>query len=399
MEHYLLDWANLLLRALHVVTAIAWIGSSFYFVWLDNHLEAPAHAADRARGVGGELWAVHGGGFYNPQKYPVGPAQMPQGKLHWFYWESYSTWLSGFALFVTLYLWNADTFLVDKSRFDWPGWVAGLVALAFLVVGWFVYDGICRLAGRKPDGSVGGDARVAVLVSLAIVVASWLACQLFAGRAAFLLVGAMLATWMSANVAAVIIPGQRKVVAALQAGQAPDAIHGQRGKQRSVHNTYLTLPVLAAMLSNHYPMLTQPRHNWLVLCALLLLGALMRQFFVARHRGPSPWALMAASVALLAALVLALAPAAPSTTGLSSAPVDFAQLRTVIDQRCVGCHNAQVQGKAIALHEPELIVRHASLLYLQTVVTRQMPMGNATAMTDPERELVQRWFLGGARGP
>ncbi|HEY2978874.1 MAG TPA: urate hydroxylase PuuD, partial [Burkholderiaceae bacterium] len=283
MDAYLLDWANLLLRWLHVITAIAWIGSSFYFVMLDNSLVPPTDEDLKAKGVNGELWAVHGGGFYNPQKYFVGPKQMPTGTLHWFYWESYATWLSGFALFTLLYLFNARSFLIDASVFKWEPPVAIAAALAFLVVGWIVYDVICRVFGRNKDGSIGGDARVLALIFVYIAAATWLACHLFAGRAAFLLMGAMIGTIMSANVFFWIIPGQRKVVADLQAGRQPDPIHGQRGKQRSVHNTYLTLPVLVAMLSNHYGWLTQGKHNWAVLLALMLAGALIRHFFVARH--------------------------------------------------------------------------------------------------------------------
>ena len=247
VDAYLIDWLNLLLRWTHLVTAIAWIGASFYFVFLDNSLRPPQDPALSDKGVGGELWAVHGGGFYHPQKYRVAPATMP-GNLHWFYWESYSTWLSGFALFTVMYLLNASTFLVDKTVFDWSPAAAICAALGFLVLCWVVYDIICRSFGQRKNG----DLIVAAGVLAFVVAASWLACQLFAGRAAFLLVGAMLATTMSANVFFWIIPGQRKVVAQLRAGQPVDPIHGWRARQRSVHNTYFTLPVLVAMLSNHY---------------------------------------------------------------------------------------------------------------------------------------------------
>ncbi|MEW6707912.1 MAG: urate hydroxylase PuuD, partial [Pseudomonadota bacterium] len=306
METYLLDWANLLLRWAHVVTAIAWIGSSFYFVFLDNSLTRPTAPDLVAKGVDGELWAVHGGGFYHPQKYLVAPKQLPQ-HLHWFYWESYSTWLTGFALFTVLYLFNAGSFLVDKSVHDWSAGAAVAASLAFMGVFWLAYDLVCRAFGRGPRG----DAIVGALIVVVVAFASWLACQLFAGRAAFLLVGAMLATAMSANVFFWIIPGQRKVVAQLRAGQQPDPVHGQRGKQRSVHNTYFTLPVLVAMLSNHYGFLYGGRHNWLVLMALMLAGALVRHFFVARHKArvqgrAAPWGAAVAGVGLLVALAAAL---------------------------------------------------------------------------------------------
>jgi len=243
---YLLDWVNLLLRWAHVIVAIAWIGSSFYFVFLDNSLTKPESNELKAKGVDGELWAVHGGGFYNPQKYLVAPKSLPE-HLHWFFWESYSTWLTGFALFTVMYLFNARTFLIDTQVYAWssPG-LAVAAALAFLVVFWVAYDLICRWVGEK-NGKVGGDALVGLLVLVYIVAASWAACQLFAGRAAFLMVGAMIATAMSANVFFWIIPGQKTVIAQMKAGQPVDAIHGQRAKQRSVHNTYFTLPVLMAL--------------------------------------------------------------------------------------------------------------------------------------------------------
>jgi uncharacterized membrane protein len=276
---YLMDWANLLLRWLHVITAIAWIGSSFYFVFLDSSLTPPTTPELEDKGVGGELWAVHGGGFYNPQKYAVAPAELPE-KLHWFYWESYSTWMSGFALFTVMYLANAGTYLVDKSVYDWSPTAAIAAALGFLIVFWLVYDVICRAFGQRKNG----DLIVGLGVAVFVVLAAWLACQLFAGRAAFLLVGAMIATAMSANVLVWIIPGQRKVIAQMKAKVAVDPLHGWRAKQRSVHNTYFTLPVLLAMLSNHYGWLTTGTHNWAVLALLMLAGALIRHFFVARHR-------------------------------------------------------------------------------------------------------------------
>jgi uncharacterized membrane protein len=395
---YLIDWANFLLRWLHVITAIAWIGSSFYFVFLDDSLEPPADEAQKARGVTGEMWAVHGGGFYNPQKYAVGPKTMPPNKLHWFYWESYSTWLSGFALFAVLYLWNASSFLVDPAVHDWTPAAAGAAAVGFLAAGWLVYDVICRVAGRTPGGGIGGDGRVGLLVLVMVVLASWLACRLFAGRAAFVLVGAMLATIMSANVLFWIIPGQRKVVAALRAGRAPDPIHGQRGKQRSVHNTYFTLPVLATMVSNHYPMLYQHAHNWLVLLGLMVLGVAVRVFFVQRHKGRHRWDLVAASVALAVALAVFIAPPRPSAASAAT-PAGFAAVQAVVQQRCAACHNEQFAQKGVRLDTPDAIRRQAAAIHQQAVVTRQMPQNNATQITEDERALLARWFAAGAPGP
>jgi uncharacterized membrane protein len=409
LDVYLLDWANLLLRWLHVITAIAWIGSSFYFVFLDSNLIKPTSPDLLEKGVDGAIWAVHGGGFYNPQKYMVAPKKI-HTHLHWFYWESYSTWLSGFALFTVLYLWNAGTYLIDKSVFDWAPPTAIGAALAFLVAFWLLYDGICRVFGFRKNG----DAIVGALVFVVIAFGSWLATELFAGRAAFLLVGAMIATAMSANVFFWIIPGQRTVVAAMSATVKVDpaslAIHGKRGKQRSVHNTYFTLPVIFAMLSNHYSFLYTNEHNWAILVVMMLAGALIRQYFVMRHgyklgRNKNPVAYAAVGTVLLLATIVALAPQpkAPSAGSAGSAPgaaapaaVGYAQVKAVLEQRCYSCHGEAVQLKNVRLDQPELLKTHAQAVYQQVVVTRQMPMNNATGITDDERTLVARWFEAGA---
>ena len=400
MDIYLIDWASLLLRWLHVITAVAWIGASFYFVWLDNSLEPPTSEDARSRGVGGELWAVHGGGFYNPQKYPVAPAFMPQ-KLHWFYWESYSTWLSGFGLLTVIYLFNANAFLIDKSLFDWspPAAIAG--SLLYLAMGWLFYDAICRGFG----GRAGGDRLVGILVTAYVVAATWLACQLFAGRAAFVLTGAMIATIMSANVLMVIIPGQRKVMAQMKAGEPVDPAHGHRAKQRSVHNTYFTLPVLFAMLSNHYSFTYTHPQNWLVLILMMFAGAAIRQFFVMRHgwklgrnRHPLPYALVGIVVIVGVIVWLRPEPAAVSVAA-AAAPAGYAQVQPVLEQRCYQCHGAQLQMKNIRLDSPEALKQHAQAVYQQTVVAKTMPMNNATGITEAERALIGRWFLAGAKAP
>ncbi len=391
MESYVADWLNLLLRWLHVITGIAWIGSSFYFVWLDNSLVKPTAPELKEKGVDGELWAVHGGGFYNPQKYLVAPKALPE-HLHWFYWESYWTWMSGFALFVVLYLFNASTFLIDGKVHAWGSPAAAVLAsLVFLVMGWVVYDGICRAFGQRAHG----ERIVGVLVAIYVVAATWVACHLFAGRAAFLLTGAMLATAMSANVLMVIIPGQRKTVASMKAGRTPDPIHPLRAKQRSVHNTYFTLPVLFAMLSNHYSMTYGAPQNWLVLTVIMLAGALIRQYFVARHKGRSDWGFFAAGAFLLIAVAAWLAPASDRDVALDRAPTP-GEIRGIIEVRCQPCHNAQTFSKNIQLHTPELIARNAPSIYQQVVVARTMPLGNATAMTEGERAALAAWVRAGA---
>ncbi|WP_137920233.1 urate hydroxylase PuuD [Hydrogenophaga sp. 2FB] len=396
METYLLDWANLLLRWLHVIVAIAWIGSSFYFVFLDSSLTPPEDEQLKKDGVSGELWAVHGGGFYHPVKFAVSPPKLPD-HLHWFYWESYSTWLSGFALFLISYLWSPSVYLIDPKVMDWSPAAAISAALAFLVVFWLLYDAICRTLGQTKNG----DAKVGALVLVLVCVAAWLATQLFAGRAAFLLVGAMIATAMSANVFFWIIPGQRTVVADLKAGRPVDPIHGQRGKQRSVHNTYFTLPVLFAMLSNHYSFTYTHAYNWLILIGMMFAGAAIRQFFVMRHgfklgRNKHPWPYAAVGVVVLIALIVWLKPAPVQAVAVPQT-VSYAQLKPILDQRCVMCHGDALQSKNVRLDTPDAVKLHAQAVYQQAVVTRVMPMNNATGVTEEERALIGQWFKGGAR--
>jgi len=399
MEAYLLDWANLLLRWLHVITAIAWIGSSFYFVFLDSSLLAPTADDLKAKGVDGAIWSVHGGGFYHAQKYMVAPKGGIDSHLHWFYWESYWTWISGFALFVVLYLWNAGIFLVDKQVFDWSPLAAGIGALVFLAAFWFIYDAICRIFGQRANG----DRIVGALVLAVVVCSSWIAFQLFSGRAAFLMVGASLATAMSANVFFWIIPGQRKVVAAMTSGQpynpADYAIYGKRGKQRSVHNTYFTLPVLVAMLSNHYSFIYSHPQRWAILLVLMLAGALIRLFFVQRHgyklgRVGNPWPYAAAGVVLLLALIAWLKPAPAVPAAALPAKVSYAQIQPILAQRCYVCHGEAVQQKNLRVDSEALVSANAQLIYQQVVASKLMPLANSTQMTEDERALVGRWFQG-----
>ncbi len=407
MESYLLDWANLLLRWVHVITAIAWIGSSFYFVFLDNNLLKPKSPDLLEKGVDGAMWAVHGGGFYNPQKYMIAP-KVIHSKLHWFYWESYSTWLSGFALFTLLYLYNASTYLIDKSLMDWTPAAAISAAIAFLVVFWLVYDGVCRLFGFKKNG----ELIVGLVMLLVIVAASWLACQLFAGRAAFLLVGAMVATAMSANVFFWIIPGQRTMVAAMTSDQPYDAkamaIHGKRGKQRSIHNTYFTLPVIFAMLSNHYSFTYTHPQNWLILVLMMFSGAAIRQYFVMRHgykhgRTGNPWPYAAVGVVAILGVIVWLAPTAKTAAKPSEKPISIqiatpsgakpvsAEITNIIEKRCLMCHGEQVQMKNVRLDSAENLQKNAAMVYQQVIVTKQMPMNNSTGLTDEERQKLGEW--------
>jgi uncharacterized membrane protein len=392
------DWLNLLVRWLHLITGIAWIGASFYFVWLDNSIRPPKPGSDLAnKGVSGHLWAVHGGGFYNPQKYLVAPAQLPP-ELHWFKWEAYATWLSGVALLLVVYYFNAQAMMVDKGVADLSGAQAIGVGVGSLVLGWVVYDLLCRSPLGKHDAAFG-------LVMFGFIVASaYVLTHLLSGRAAYIHVGAMIGTMMVGNVLMLIIPGQRKLVDAMLQGQSPDAIHGQKAKQRSVHNNYFTLPVLFIMISNHYAMTYSSKYNWLVLGAVFAAAALIRHFFNQRHKGTANVAYPAAGVAILAAVAVGLAPRPAPPQAVAAAGPDFARVQQIVGQRCVSCHAAKptqagfaAAPAGIVLETPELLRQHAGKVHQQAVVLKAMPIGNMTNMTDEERADISAWFAAGAK--
>jgi uncharacterized membrane protein len=396
MEAYLLEWANLLLRWLHVIVAIAYIGSSFYFVWLDNSLRPPVDEALKAKGVGGELWAVHAGAFYNPQKYVLAPPHLPKD-LHWFYWEAYSTWLSGFGLFSALYLFNPKVFLIDANVANITPAVAVLAALGFLVGGWLIYNLLCKVLEKQ-------EKLLAFLVAVYVALIAWGACHVFSGRAAFLITGATLATIIAANVFFVIIPNQRKMVASMKAKQPVDPLLSQRSKHRSMHNSYVTLPVIFGMISNHYSLTYSAPHNWLVLIAIMAAGALIRHYYIQRHKHRGNPAYPAAAIAILAGVVFWLAPAAPvaGAADKAAAAVDIGQVQKIVEARCVQCHAAKpslmpTPAKGIMLETPEAIRSHAQTVYQQVVVTKAMPLGNMTNITDEERAVIGKWFEAGAK--
>jgi uncharacterized membrane protein len=391
VEAYVVDWLNMLIRWLHVIAGIAWIGSSFYFIWLDGHLEPPRDPADDEKGVGGEVWSVHGGGFYHAQKYKLAPQRLPE-RLHWFKWEAYTTWLSGIFLTALIYWYGASVYLVDPAVAELSAPAATGIAAAFIVGGWFIYDLLCR-------SPLAGDARVfaGVLLVLCTLLA-WALCQLFSGRAAYIHFGAVLGTIMAANVFFVIIPGQKQMVAAAERGELPDPVHGIRGKQRSVHNTYFTLPVLFVMTSNHYAMAFGHEYNWLILTGIALAGALIRVFFVARHKGRASPLPAVTAAAILVAIAVAIAPRA-SHNEVGS--VSFEQVRNVINARCTSCHSAapvhpafMVAPLGIVFDTDEQVLADAERIYQQTVVTRVMPIGNLTAMTEEERDVIGSWYRG-----
>ena len=392
MEAYAIDWLQLVLRWVHLITGIAWIGASFYFVWLDNSLEPPESSADADKGVGGELWAVHGGGFYVVRKFRVAPEALPK-TLHWFKWEAYWTWISGFSLFVVMYYLNARTYLVAPGEPLSP-LVAVALSFALIVVGWIVYDQLCKHLGLERDGWIGA----AMLGFVALT--AWALSHVFSGRGLYIQIGAMLGTIMVANVAHVIIPAQRKLVAAKKDGVAPDPIDGLRGKQRSVHNNYFTLPVLFLMISNHYPLTYGHPHGWLALVAIVTLAAYVRHFFNLRHRRRTVWAIPI--TAALGAFVLALV-IAPQRPVHSNVTVSFGEVQSIVDRRCAGCHAEHptqagfaVAPKDLKLDTPERILVSAPKIYEQAVATKAMPIGNLTGMTDDERARIAAWIEAGA---
>jgi uncharacterized membrane protein len=384
LDPYVSDWLDAILRFLHVIAAIAWIGASFYFVLLDSKLRPPARREDASAGVRGEAWEVHGGGFYHVQKYRVAPPRLPD-ELQWFKWEAYTTWLSGFALLVVLYYLDADTYLVDPAVADLGDWEAVLISVAGLVLAWIAYDLLLK--------TVRDDGVVAVAIAGGTALAAWGSAELFAPRAAWLQVGAMLGTVMAANVFFSIMPAHRELVAAKEAGRDPDPAPGIDAKRRSVHNNYLTLPVLLTMLAGHAAFLYGRDYAWLILLALMALTVLLRVFFNLRHAGRTRVAIPLVAAAGLLGLAIALDP--DEGGGGGGAPVAFAEVRGIVDERCLTCHSGPSAPAGVALDTPEAIVARAD--EIRTVVAnRVMPLGNRTGMTDEERELVVRWVEEGA---
>lgn len=396
MDSYWIEFLGLLVRWLHIIAGIAWIGSSFYFIWLDRSLEPPAPGSEAARrGVGGELWAVHGGGFYNPQKYTVAPPALPE-KLHWFKWEAYTTWLSGTALLVLLYWLRASTMMVDAHTAALTPAQAVAVGIGSLVLAWVVYDVLCR----SPLGR--HEAVLGAVVFVLLVALTWGLSRLLGGRAAYIHAGACIGTIMAANVFFVIIPGQKRMVAAMRAGQAPDPRDGQRGKQRSVHNNYLTLPVLFTMVSNHYAATYSHPQAWAVLALISAAGVVIRHFFNLRHKGIYAWQYPALGAVLLATTAWWTAPR-PLPLPPVEGEVTFNRVRAIVGQHCVACHSPSptfpgitVPQAGVLLHTSADVLANAPRIYQQTVVTRIMPLGNVTNMTDQERAVLAAWVRAGA---
>ena len=393
LDPYLTDWLNLLIRWLHVIAAIAWIGASFYFVLLDQSLEAPTKVEDLRDGVGGELWEVHGGGFYHVKKYKVAPPVLPE-HLAWFKWEAYTTWLSGFALMVVLYYFNANAYLIDPEVADLTSWEAVGISVALLIAAWVVYDVLCRLL------VVHGIVLWLLLVAFTAL-AAWGCAQLFQPRAAFIQVGAMIGTIMAGNVFFNIIPAHWELINAKRAGRDPDPTPGVVAKQRSVHNNYFTMPVLFTMIAGHFAFTYGADNAWLVLLVLMFVGVLSRLFFNLRHQGKTMWAIPAFGVLVLVGLGFVIRPNNGGGTA-GAETVEFAQVAPVIDQRCAACHalsptqpGFSSPPAGVVLETPAQIAARANDIR-RVVSTNVMPLGNITGMTDEERALVIAWITQGA---
>jgi uncharacterized membrane protein len=396
VDPYLIDWLDLVFRFLHVIAAIVWIGTSFYFVALDNHLRPPADERDGERGVGGESWEIHGGGFYRIEKFRVTPPAIPE-PLHWYKWEAYTTWVSGFALFAALYYLQPRTYLIDRSVAAISPAVAIGASIALLVVAWVVYDLLCRTVGRR------SEAALAVCVLALVVATAYGVSHLLAPRAAYLQIGAMLGTIMVANVFFVIIPAHWELIRAKNSGREPDPAAGMRGKQRSVHNNYLTLPVLFAMLSNHFAFTYTHAHAWLVLVCLMVIGAAIRHFFNLRHQGRNVWAIPVVAAIALAGIAVWLRPPETSSAGPQ---VSFSRVSVIVTGRCAVCHSMHPTQpgfasppKGITFDTPAQIAAQASAIEQQAVVLKAMPLGNVTHMTQAERETLGAWIRQGANIP
>ena len=396
MDVVLTESLSAALRWLHVIAGIAWIGSSFYFIHLDLSLKK---RAGLPVGVKGDAWQVHGGGFYQMIKFLVAPAKLPD-ELTWFKWEAYATWLSGFALLVLVYYLNADLFLIDKSVLALSALQAAAIAFFSLAAAWVAYEGLCR----SPLGK--HEVALALVGYVFLVALTYAFTQVFSGRGAFTQIGALIGTIMVANVFIIIIPYQKKIVAAMIAGQDPDPFWGAIGKQRSVHNNYLTLPVVFLMLSNHYPLFFATRFNWLIVAIVLLIGPVIRHFFNSRHEGKgSPWwTWIAAAAGMLAIAWLSGAGPSGAKSGALPAAPKFADVQDIVISRCSMCHSAEPVWAGIAsppggvrLDDAEQIGLHARLIGIYAVRSHAMPPGNVTEISASDRKILEAWLANGAR--
>jgi uncharacterized membrane protein len=388
------DWLSLIFRWLHVIAGISWIGTSFYFIFLDLSLRKHANLPP---GVGGESWNVHGGGFYLMRKYVVAPAELPE-ELHWFKYEAYFTWLSGFALLAVIYYWGAESYLIDKAVLDLQPWEAILISVGFLAGGWIVYDLLCR----SPFNAHPLLLSAAVFVLIAF--SAYFLTHIFSGRAAFVHVGALVGSIMVGNVFFIIIPNQKKIVKSLLAGEEPDPRLGAQGKDRSTHNNYLTLPVILMMISQHYPMLFDNENSWLVVTLILLVGGTIRHFFNLMHTGRPimtlRWQWPAAAV--LMALLIAYLSWQPATEMAEMTVPSAADVAAIAQARCASCHAAKPTDPdiekapgGVMLESAADLRKHSARVLKQAVMSKAMPLGNKTQMTDAERASLGLWIRAG----
>ncbi len=393
----LTEWLHFAVRWLHVVAGIAWIGSSFYFVHLDLSLKPRPSLPE---GAYGEAWQVHGGGFYNLVKYLVAPSQMPE-KLTWFKWEAYTTWLSGFSLLILVYYFNADLYLIDKSVMNLSPLKAVGFSLAGLAAGWLIYDALCRSKiGRS-------DLHLALTGFIFLVALSYGFNQVFSGRGAFMQMGALIGTMMVANVFLLIMPNQRKVVAALLRGETPDPRLGAQAKQRSLHNNYLTLPVVFIMIGNHYPLAFATKYSWAILALVIIMGCVIRVYFNTMHKDLKPplWPWAVAALCMLTIIALSsLGPRTQAQAALPVAPVSLAEVNSIVSSRCSMCHAAEPVWEGIAeapkgvmLDTLEQVALHIHQVGMQAGLSNAMPPGNVTEITPEERHVLANWVIAGVK--
>ncbi len=393
MEAHLQSWLSLLLRWAHFITGVAWIGASFYFNWLENHLERQ----NAKGGIAGDLWAVHGGGFYYLQKFQVAPERLP-ANLHWFKWEAYFTWFTGFLLLCTLYYWNAGVFMVDSRVADLSSLQAVGIGIASMVFSWLFYDALCRSPLAR------NQALTALLIFAWFALLSWLLSQLLSGRAAYIHVGAAIGTIMVANVFFVIIPSQKDLVEAVNEQRMPDPQKGKNALARSRHNNYFTLPVLFTMISSHYAGTFGHPWNWLVLLVISMVGVGIRHWFNIRHLEKHSALVLPLSLLLLAALIFALRPEPKLDLVDEVTFPSTAAIMPAIEARCVSCHAAKPDHPGFAaaplgvlLEDEEAVNLQALVIYNAVIVKQSMPLANITQMSDEERDLIARWYAGRMR--
>ena len=393
------EWAELFLRWFHVIAGIAWIGSSFYFIALDLSLKQNKNLPDKSHG---EAWQVHGGGFYHLVKYLVAPSKMPS-ELTWFKWEAYATWVSGFALLALIYYAGAELYMIDIVKYDLEKYEAVIISLLGVVFGWVIYDFVCRLSLKT---------NVYVLISsifILITIMSWAYSEIFSYRGAFMQIGTVLGTIMVANVLMIIIPGQKKVVASLLANETPNPIHGAIAKQRSLHNNYLTLPVIFIMISNHYPLIYATKYSWIIISIILIIGALIRHFFNIKHTGAKPPYWVCVPIIILGSIIFYISDLGkPKLNNVKNTATlielipekTLVSAQEIIVSKCSMCHakeplweNMKNAPKLVNLETPTDIINNIDNIYKQSVLSYAMPPGNISFLEENERSLINQLYM------